>query len=52
MHTQFKPENCELTIDLGAFSQLRDLPQASLFQKVKSEMLKRKERMALRKKPI
>ena len=52
MRTQFRPKNCELTIDFGPFSQQKETPQGSLFQRVKSEMLKRKERMALRRKPI
>jgi hypothetical protein len=52
MRGQLKPKNCELTIDFGPFSHQREPPQGSIFQRVKSEMLKRKERMALRKKPI
>jgi hypothetical protein len=52
MHSHFESKNAELTIDFGPFSQQRQPPQGSLFQRVKSEMLKRKERMAIRKKPI
>lgn len=47
-----KLKNNLLTLDFGPFSQPRQPPREGLFQKVKSEMLKRKERAVLRRKPL
>jgi hypothetical protein len=45
------PRN-ELTIDFGYAGPPREPPPGNPFQRVKSEMLKRRERLALRRKPM
>ena len=52
MNRKNRKEQNELTIDFGPFFRPQKPPKEGLFQKVKSEMLKRKERMANRRKPI
>ena len=49
---QQKPCLKELTIDFGPFSQPNPPPSSGIFQRVKSQMLKRKEKLAHRQKPF
>ena len=49
---KYRPDLSALTLDFGPFSQPNKVPSPGIFQRIKSEMLKKKERADLRQKPF